>query len=280
MTSILALPPGLDPLAVDAVFCDLDGTLVDHAELRPASAGAVAELTATGVQVFVATGRMFTSARRFSRLLGLHGLVIAYQGAWVGDATTGACLLHRPLDGTTAAELIRAVQARGFEILAYRHDEPYAQLRSTFTDQYTTSAGVPLNVVDDLAGWATGGAVTKLVAPGEPAACDALRDELVPVFGDRAFIAKSLPYYLEMAAPNVSKEAGVRFVCERLGIDRARTVAVGDGENDRELLQAAGFGIAVAGGFAGLAEDADWVCPPLEEDGAARTLQALASARR
>lgn len=275
----LALPPGLDPLAIDAAFCDLDGTLVDHAELRPAGVFAVAELVATGVQVFVATGRMFTSARRFARLLGLDGLVIAYQGAWVGDATTGECLLHRPLDGPTAAEIIRAAQARGFEILAYRHDEPYAQIRSTFTDAYTTSAGVPLNVVDDLAGWATE-PVTKLVVPGEPAACDALRDELVPVFGDRAFIAKSLPHYLEMAAPNVSKETGVRFVCERLGLDQSRTIAVGDGENDRELLQAAGFGVAVAGGFAGLADDADWVCPPLAEDGAARTLSALAAARR
>jgi hydroxymethylpyrimidine pyrophosphatase-like HAD family hydrolase len=69
-------------------------------------------------------------------------------------------------------------------------------------------------------------------------------------------------------------------VCERLGLDQARTIAIGDGENDRELLRAAGFGVAVAGGFAGLVDDADWVCPPLAEDGAARTLSALAAARR
>ena len=279
MTASLELPPGLEPAAVEAVFCDLDGTLVADAHLRPASFDGVRELVEAGVSVFVATGRMFTSARRFAHALGLSGMVIAYQGAWVGDATTGETLLHRPLEGQTAAELIRAVHERGFEVLAYRDDEPYAEVRTPFTNGYATSAGVPLHVVDDLAAWATE-PVTKLVVPGEPSACDALREELLPLYGHRAFIAKSLPHYLEMAASDVSKATGVRFVCERLGIDQARTVAFGDGENDRELLDAAGFGIAVADGFDGLSEHADWICPPLEEDGAARTMTAIAAARR
>ena len=75
---------------------------------------------------------------------------------------------------------------------------------------------------------------------------DALRDELQPRFGSRAFIAKSLPYFLEFAAPGVSKASGLALVADLLGFTAEQAVAVGDAENDREMLDWAGCGLAVA----------------------------------
>ena len=59
-------------------------------------------------------------------------------------------------------------------------------------------------------------------------------------FGDRAFVAKSLPIFLEFAAPDVSKSAALAFLGKRLGFTAAQCVAFGDGENDRDLLAWAG----------------------------------------
>ena len=53
-------------------------------------------------------------------------------------------------------------------------------------------------------------------------------------------------------------------------------IAIGDGENDIELLDWAGYAIGVAGGHPPLLEQADWVCPPVAEDGVPRTLAAIA----
>ena len=69
--------------------------------------------------------------------------------------------------------------------------------------------------------------------------------ELKPRFGGRLYISKSLPYFLEFAHPDVSKGAGMQFVADRLGFTGAQTVACGDGENDRDLVEWAGFGVAV-----------------------------------
>src|SRR4051794_22565656 len=107
----------------------------------------------------------------------------------------------------------------------------------------------------------------------------ALRDALLPRYGERAFIAKSLPYYLEMAAAGVSKATGAGYVCELLGIAPAQCIAFGDGENDVELLDWAGFGVAVDAGFGPPPLPARWGCPPLAEDGVPRTLEAIAAAR-
>ena len=93
---------------------------------------------------------------------------------------------------------------------------------------------------------------TKLVVVDDPDRLDVLRPRLEARFGERLYIAKSLPYFLELASPAISKGSGLAFVAEKLGFTAERTVAFGDGENDLELLEWAGFGVAVANAHDGL----------------------------
>ena len=79
--------------------------------------------------------------------------------------------------------------------------------------------------------------------------------------GTRLFIAKSLPYFLELASPRISKGSGLGFVAEHLGFRAAVTVAFGDGENDLELLDWAGYAVCVENGNDLLKARADWICP-------------------
>ena len=66
------------------------------------------------------------------------------------------------------------------------------------------------------------------------------------LLGDRLYISKSLPEFVEFASPDVNKASGLEFLADRLGFSRERTVAFGDGENDVELVEWAGYGVAVA----------------------------------
>ena len=99
--------------------------------------------------------------------------------------------------------------------------------------------------------------------------------ELVPRFAGRLFISKSLPYFLEFAHPDVSKGSGLAFVADRLGFRPEETVACGDGENDRELLDWAGFGVAVANAHEEVLARADLVVPSVQEEGVADLLEAF-----
>jgi hydroxymethylpyrimidine pyrophosphatase-like HAD family hydrolase len=60
-----------------------------------------------------------------------------------------------------------------------------------------------------------------------------------------------------------------------MSVHRRVTVAFGDGENDLELLDWAGFGVAVENANDGLKARADWVCPSAEEEGVAQVIEAL-----
>jgi Cof subfamily protein (haloacid dehalogenase superfamily) len=239
---------------------------------------AIALARASGLHVLVATGRMFVSARRIAAELGVDDPLVCYQGALVGDPGTGEILFHRPLDVDLARELLRALGPWSRTTNVYLNDELYVTELNDEATHYARTAGVEAHVVGDLASWLPG-PTTKLVTVGDPVLLDGERERLQALFGERAFIAKSLPEFLEIAAPGVSKAAAVAMVGRRLGFDAAGTVAFGDGENDRELLEWAGLGVAVEGGDPRLAEHADWEVPSVHEDGVARFLEALVAAR-
>jgi hydroxymethylpyrimidine pyrophosphatase-like HAD family hydrolase len=71
----------------------------------------------------------------------------------------------------------------------------------------------------------------------------------------------------------VTKGSGLGFLAEHLGFSRERTVAFGDGENDLPLLEWAGYGVAVENADERVRALADFVCPPVTEEGVAQVIE-------
>jgi Cof subfamily protein (haloacid dehalogenase superfamily) len=228
---------------------------------------------ASGTHVIVVTGRMFRSTRPYLIEAGLDDPVVCYQGAVVADPVSGEWLRHVPIPRPVALEAIDAVTAAGFHVNCYVADELYVARLTPEAQAYAGFQHLDIHEVGDLREWLSTDP-TKLVAVGDPEKLDALEDVLKPRFRGRLFVSKSLPHFLEFADPSVSKGSGLAFVAERLGFTPAETVACGDGENDRELLQWAGFGVAVANAHEDILRLADLVVPPVAEEGVAILFEA------
>jgi len=222
--------------------------------------------------VIVVTGRMFRAVRPYLEQAELADPVVCYQGAVVADPATGDFLLHVPIPLAAAREAMDAVLDAGYHLNAYVDDELYVAEVNAEAERYSKFQHIPVHAVGDLREWLQQDP-TKLVAVGTSAALSELEAELKPRFAGRLFISKSLPYFLEFAHPDVSKGSGLAFVAERLGFSAAETVACGDGENDRELLDWAGFGVAVANAHPDVLERADLIVPPVQEEGVALLLE-------
>jgi Cof subfamily protein (haloacid dehalogenase superfamily) len=218
--------------------------------------------------VVVVTGRMFRSVRRYLEAAALDDPVVCYQGALIADPVTGAFLRHVPIPLAAAHEALDAVIEAGFHINAYVDDELYVAAPTPEAHAYADLNQVQMHVVGDLREWLRE-PPTKLVAVGDPLALDELEAVLKPRFAGKLFVSKSLPHFLEFAHPEVNKGAGLTFIAERLGFTAAETVACGDGENDRELLDWAGFGVAVANAHPDILSRADLVVPDVEHEGVA-----------
>lgn len=252
--------------------------MAEDALLRPRTAAAIAATRAAGVHVIVVTGRMFRSVRPYVLEAGIDDPVICYQGAVVADPRSGEFLRHVRIPRAVALEAIDAVVARGFHVNCYVDDVLYVAEVTPEARAYADFQDLEVHPVGPLRDWLHADP-TKLVAVGDPAALDELEAELKPRFRGRLFVSKSLPQFLEFAHPDVSKGAGLQFVADRLGFTPAQTVACGDGENDRELLDWAGFGVAVANAHPDILARADLVIPSVEDEGVASLLEAYLHSR-
>jgi Cof subfamily protein (haloacid dehalogenase superfamily) len=257
----------------------MDRTILPSSlELSPATVRAIARVRRAGIEAIIATGRMFASTRPYAHQLGITAPVICYQGALIVDPVTGEWLQHRPIDVPVALEVIAAVRREGFHMNVYVDDQLCVEKPTPEARTYAEHARLEMVVVGNFDTWLHQ-PTTKIVIVGEPGALDDLEQRLRSRFDDRLFIAKSLPIFLEVASPGVSKGAALHFVCERLGIDPAATIAFGDGANDLELLEAAGLGVAVADAEPALLRIADWTVPPVGQDGVAGFLDRLVDSR-
>jgi Cof subfamily protein (haloacid dehalogenase superfamily) len=221
---------------------------------------------------------MFRAVRPYLLQTGITEPVVCYQGALVADPVAGTFLHHEPIPLDVAREAIGALEAAGHSPNVYVDDELYVREHTAESRRYAEFQGLDVTAVGDLLGWLDR-PPTKLVAVLEPADVPALRATLDARFDGRLFLTTSLPYFLELGHPDVSKGTGLAFVAGTLGLDLAHVVAFGDGENDLELLRVAGYGIAIEGGHPALLAAADWTCPGPDREGVASVIDAFLHSR-
>jgi Cof subfamily protein (haloacid dehalogenase superfamily) len=221
---------------------------------------------------------MYRSVKPYLEAAGIDDPVICYQGAVVADPATDRFLRHVPIPVELARETIAVLRDEGFHVNCYVNDELYVDRVTPEAERYASFQHLPIHEVGDLSSWLSE-PPTKLVTIGDPEQLDGLEARMKARFGGRLYISKSLPFFLEFASPDVTKGSGLEFVAEHLGFARERTIAFGDGENDVELLERAGFGVAVANAHPRVLAAADWVCPPAAEEGVAQVIEALLAVR-
>jgi Cof subfamily protein (haloacid dehalogenase superfamily) len=221
---------------------------------------------------------MFQAVRPYALEAGLDDPVVCYQGAVVAEPRTGKWLRHEPIPLELAREAIAALGEEGFPLNCYVGDELYVAEITPGARQYADFQHLELHPVGDLLAWLDE-PPTKLVVIDDAEVLDGLKQRMIARFDGRLYISKSLPYFLEFASPDVTKAAGLDFLSEHLGFARERTVAFGDGENDIELVEWAGYGIAVANAHDRVKDVADLVCPPVTEEGVAQVLEAFLDSR-
>jgi Cof subfamily protein (haloacid dehalogenase superfamily) len=217
---------------------------------------------------------MFRSVRPYLAEAGLDEPVVCYQGAAVVDPGSGDFLLHEPLELEVAREAIAALEDVGLSPNVYVDDQLYVAEETEYSRRYSAFQRLPVTEVGDLLAWLVR-APTKLVAVAEPHVLAEIRPGLERRFDGRMFVTTSLPYMLELGNPGVTKGSGLSFVAAQLGLALDRVVAFGDGENDVELLEVAGAGIAVEGAHPRLQAIADGTCPGPDDEGVAAVIESV-----
>jgi Cof subfamily protein (haloacid dehalogenase superfamily) len=100
-----------------------------------------------------------------------------------------------------------------------------------------------------------------------------LQDRLRERLRGHARVTASSRSWMDVVHPTVSKGDGMARVADYLGISQGETLAIGDSDNDVEMIEWAGLGVAMQDAMPAALAVANWVAPAVEEDGAALTLR-------
>ena len=130
--------------------------------------------------------------------------------------------------------------------LFYRDDRLYCLAESFQARAYSEQQAVPLEVIDAPGDFLRLGGFVKSLLIGHPQSLPTVRADVEAVVGDAARLVMTRRDYLEMIPPAASKGAALRFLASHLGVPIEQVVAVGDQENDLEMIRVAGLGIAMA----------------------------------
>ncbi len=233
-------------MAWDLLVCDLDGTLVGKAEpLDPALVDAFHEARERGLLISLATGRMPPGAERFRDELGITAPCIFYNGALVRDHVGGRDLFSLTLPRGLLGRAYDVFTNAPIHPLFYRDDRLYC-LEETFPVlEYAEEQHIRVEPIPDPEDFLRLGGFVKSLFIGHPATLPLVRGELEPVARPDARLVMTRKDYLEMIPAPASKGVALRHLCEHLGVPLSRVIAVGDQENDLEMIEAAGLGVAM-----------------------------------
>ena len=92
-------------------------------------------------------------------------------------------------------------------------------------------------------------------------------DYITKPFSPSELLARVDAIYRRVSLSGGGKGIGIEKMLAYYGLDKAEALAFGDGNNDREMLQAVGTGVAMENGSPELKALADEICGPVYEDG-------------
>jgi Cof subfamily protein (haloacid dehalogenase superfamily) len=234
---------------------------------------AIREMRSRGVEGCIVTGRMYRAALPFVRQLQFTAPVVCYQGAAVIDPQTDEVLLDTPLHNTDALKLEQYARANSLHIQLYANDRYYCEERNRYAELYAKISGVEPIVVASLRTQFETWDATKACIIAEPETVLEHLPRVGKLLGERAYVTRSVAYFLEVMNSKVNKGKALEVVAGQLGIPLGEVMAIGDSWNDAPLLRTAGFGVAMGSCPPELREVADAVVADVENDGVAEAIE-------
>jgi phosphoglycolate phosphatase len=231
------------PPRLRAVVTDVDGTLTDaQRRLDPKAIDWVRRLTSHGIPVILATGNVLPIALALHRSLGLTGPIVAENGGVLYRKEGDRDIVERLADRRVALRAFRALRAAGLPV------------NRLFTDRWRESE----------------------VALEPTVSVARIRKAL----GPRPIRVEATGYAVHLMELGAGKRRALDRALEPLGLTLRDCVALGDGDNDVEMLRAAGFGVSFASASPRARRAARYVTHSEYSEGFVEGLKASAVVRR
>lgn len=258
------------------IVLDLDGTLLnDQQKISAITKETLMKAKAAGHHVMIATGRPFRASQMYYEELGLITPIVNFNGAFVHHPRDPKWKsIHSPVNMRVVHDVIESVNNYEYNNLiaeviddVYIHREDQIMLNIFNTGNPRVRMGdLKVNLLED---------PTSLLIQANDIHVPIIRQHLQDVHAELIEHRRwGAPYpIIEIVRKGLSKAVGIDQIAKEMGIPRERIIAFGDEDNDLEMIEYAGVGVAMGNGIDLLKNIANEITLTNNEDGVAKILQ-------
>lgn len=261
---------------------DLDGTLLNtKKEITPHTRQVLEEAIKAGVIVLAATGRPYSGIPEEIRTFPGICYALTSNGARIIETKTGKVLVEELISLESAKRTLEimekydTLQEVYFDGVGYVNEDKITQIRKYHHNphmwEYFLKTRKPVPNIHEVIK-RENRAMDKVQALFADMEEREKAWEELEQYDDITLVG-SLGYNIEVNAAGVNKGKGLLALGKLLGIRREEIMALGDGDNDVEMLKEVGFGVAMANAEEKVKAVADYITESNDDDGAARAIE-------
>ncbi len=266
----------MNPNHIRLVALDMDGTLLhEDKHISPRTLRAVQRLADSNIRIVPATGRGLEGLGSILCVKPIHH-VICSNGAVIQDPADGSILDTAPIPIPEAVALLELWRDR--PLFFYLHTDQ-GPIRSQGWRESGLAVRFPYlrfdtRAVPDLAQWLRENPVSLWKIGIFPHDDQTFRDLLRQGSPSPALkLMRTGECNIEINSVSASKGNALQTLCARLDIPMSSVLAIGDNQNDIEMLRLAGVSVAMGNAQDDVKSAALHIAGTNEEDGAAAFLE-------
>ena len=254
---------------------DVDGTLVDkEKQLTAPTADAVRRLEAAGCGFTIISARPRSGMMPIADTLAIDRPMAAFNGGLIFHRD-GRIDAHHVIDPKAAHGVFALVDGAKVDRWVFADDRWHASTDQGVHVEHERIASNQEPLVRDGFEELLDRADKITFVSDDAALLASLHERCRVAFGDRATIAQSQTYYLDVTAREANKGDGIVALTTALGVDLAETAAIGDQNNDLPMLERAGYAVAMGNAPENVQKAADAVTAGNDADGVAHAIDTL-----
>ena len=236
-----------------AMLIDLDGTLMVTDTISGRVADAVRRV-ARQIPVSIATGRRASDLMVYARQLGLTAPQICNGGATLLDPVSGNLVWNSHMDERQARSIIELLASRSINFIA---THPSGDAES----------------MDEIRRWDLTRISAMDISQDDADDLEAQYHNVCGLYVVKVYLHYNGWWAVDFTAAGIHKGEAARRLAGHLGIETSQIIAAGDSYNDLPMLRDAGYRIAMASAPEEMKAMADFVAPPVEDDGLAVAIE-------
>lgn len=282
------------------IATDMDGTLLSRDKnISKKNLEAIRIAQEKGVILALASGRGELSLREYAAQLDMYrygGYLICNNGQRLISLRDGVVIDNPKLDGELVKRIYRFAKRHGIEMILEGDDglsvytpnnlilvrfiyQRFMQILPYFRGAFGKNSWMSffgifqerrLHLIDKEEQFSSD--YYKVGLAHRKHRLDGIVAKLAIEFGQETSMSRVSDSWIDMVSHGVSKALGVKQIMDAHDIPVSAVMALGDSENDLEMITFAGIGVAMENGMASVKEIADEITDSNENDGVASAI--------